>query len=70
MVSRRPLPARIVLGAGPPPPGAAAGDAALCRPGVLDAGAVADAVVVCERGGIGRLDKSAPSPRPTGSGWC
>ena len=60
MVSRRAVPrSRIVLGARVAAPGAAADDATLCRPGSLDAGQVAGAIVVCDRGGIGRLDKSA-----------
>ena len=48
-----------MLGARVAAPGAAADDATLCRPGSLDAGRVAGAIVVCDRGGIGRLDKSA-----------
>ena len=60
MVSREAVPrSRIVLGARVAAPGAAAGDASLCRPGSLDAGGVAGAIVVCDRGAIGRLDKSA-----------
>ena len=60
MVSRRAVPrSRIVLGARVAAPGADADDAALCRPGSLDAGRVAGAIVVCDRGAIGRLDKSA-----------
>ncbi len=60
MVSRRAVPrSRIVLGARVAAPGAEADDATLCRPGSLDAGQVAGAIVVCDRGVIGRLDKSA-----------
>ena len=33
-------------------------DARVCAPGSLDAGAVAGAIVVCERGRVGRTDKS------------
>jgi minor extracellular serine protease Vpr len=69
MVSRRLLPrARIVLGARAAAPGVAAADAALCQPGSLDAGVVADAIVVCARGGIGRLDKSATVATAGGAG--
>ncbi len=60
MVSRQAVArSRIVLGARVAAPGAAADDATLCRPGSLDAGRVAGAIVVCDRGAIGRLDKSA-----------
>ncbi len=69
MVSRRPLPqARIVLGARAAAPGTAPQDAALCTPGSLDAGVVANAIVVCARGSIGRLDKSAAVARAGGVG--
>jgi subtilisin family serine protease len=56
----RPLPpTRIVLAEDAAVAGAGAVEARQCRPGALDAAAVAGRVVVCERGGIGRIDKSA-----------
>lgn len=48
--------------------GATHADARLCRPGSLDAGAVAGTVVVCERGGLGRIDKSETVKRADGVG--
>lgn len=69
MVARRDLPdTRIVLGARAAAPGASRNDAALCRPGSLDAGIVGDAIVVCRRGTLGRVDKSAAVERAGGSG--
>lgn len=52
-------PAGVVVGARVPAAGASRRDARLCTPGSLDAARVAGHVVVCERGGIGRVDKSA-----------
>ncbi len=60
--------ARIVLGARVAAPGALRADAALCRPGSLDAGAVGGAIVVCSRGAIGRVDKSAAVHQAGGAG--
>jgi len=69
MVSRRSLPAaRIVLGARAAAPGYSRTDAALCRPGSLDAGIVGGAVIVCQRGTIGRVDKSAAVAQAGGAG--
>lgn len=48
--------------------GSTRADARLCRPGSLDARAVAGAVVVCERGGLGRIDKSDAVKRADGVG--
>ncbi|UAL30876.1 S8 family serine peptidase [Nocardioides rotundus] len=48
--------------------GARREDARLCRPGSLDAGAVAGALVVCDRGVVGRVDKSAAVARADGVG--
>ncbi len=60
MASRRSVDSRrIVLGARMAAPGAEPADAALCLPGSLDAAAAVGAIVVCERGKIGRVDKSA-----------
>lgn len=60
MASTRSVDSRpIVLGARMAVAGVDPGDAALCLPGSLDASAVAGAIVVCERGEIGRVDKSS-----------
>jgi hypothetical protein len=52
-------PARVVLAADVPAAGATRGEARVCTPGSLDAARVAGRVVLCERGLIGRVDKSA-----------
>ena len=44
--------------------------ARLCLPGSLDAARVAGRVVVCERGGIGRVDGRRRCCAPTASAWC
>lgn len=51
-------PTRLVLGADVAARGATRRHAAQCRPGSLDAAATAGRAVYCERGGIGRIDKS------------
>lgn len=43
-------------------------DARLCRPGSLDAERVQDQIVVCERGTIARVDKSAAVAQAGGAG--
>lgn len=43
-------------------------DARLCRPGSLDASVVDGTIVVCERGGLGRIDKSETVKRADGIG--
>ncbi len=59
MVSTRSVgPARLVLGSDLAASGASRGDARVCAPGSLDAGRVAGRIVVCERGGVGRVEKS------------
>ncbi|MDP2773794.1 MAG: S8 family serine peptidase [Nocardioides sp.] len=59
MVSARGAgPARMVLAAQAKAPGATARAARVCTPGSLDAAAVDGRVVVCDRGGVGRVDKS------------
>jgi minor extracellular serine protease Vpr len=59
MVSARGAgPARMVLAARAKAPGATAREARVCTPGSLDAGAVDGRIVVCDRGGVGRVDKS------------
>lgn len=49
---------RAVLAQDAAAPGASRRAAAQCRLGALDSRLVADRVVVCQRGGIGRIDKS------------
>lgn len=51
-------PTRLVLAARVKAPGATAGAARVCTPGSLDAAAVDGRIVVCDRGGVGRVDKS------------
>ncbi len=59
MLSRRTVgPAPVVLGQDVAANDARPGDARVCAPGSLDAALVADAIVVCERGRVGRTDKS------------
>ncbi|NYE37121.1 hypothetical protein F4692_002254 [Nocardioides cavernae] len=53
-----PLTGRAVLAQQAPAPGATRREAAQCRRGALDTRLVADRIVVCRRGGIGRIDKS------------
>ncbi|GAB2887225.1 S8 family serine peptidase [Nocardioides pacificus] len=67
MLSRRTTePAPLVLAADAVAPGSRRADARLCRPGSLDAGKVSGAVVLCARGGIGRVDKSLAVQRADG----
>ena len=69
MAARHPTaPARVVLGARVPAAGSASTDSRYCLPGSLDAGRVAGHVVVCERGRIGRVDKSGAVRRADGVG--
>lgn len=49
---------RAVRAQDAPAPGASRRAAAQCRQGALDSRLVADRIVVCRRGGIGRIDKS------------
>lgn len=49
---------RAVLAQDAPAPGASRREAAECRHGSLDSRLVAERIVVCRRGGIGRIDKS------------
>ncbi len=59
MLSRRTIgPAPVVLGADVAATDVRREDARVCAPGSLDAASVAGAIVVCERGRIGRIDKS------------
>lgn len=60
MASARPVgPARVVRGADVHAQDATRGEARVCTPGSLDASRVGGRVVLCERGEIGRVDKSA-----------
>ncbi|WP_191907852.1 S8 family serine peptidase [Nocardioides cynanchi] len=69
MSSRRHVgPVRVVLGSDLAVPGRSSRAAARCLPGSLDAGRTAGRVVVCRRGGIGRVDKSAAVARADGVG--
>ena len=52
-------PAQIVDGRDIPAPGRSAREARYCVPGALDAGRAAGRLVVCERGVVARVDKSA-----------
>jgi minor extracellular serine protease Vpr len=49
---------RVVVGAQVPASGATREEARVCTPGSLDARRVKGAVVLCERGDVGRVDKS------------
>lgn len=69
MLSPRGLGARpVVLARGAGVPGASSDDAARCAPGSLDAAQVRGRIVVCERGGVGRVDKSRTVALADGDG--
>ena len=69
MVSRRPVgPVRLVAGDGVPAAGSSPREARLCAPGSLDAAAVAGRIVLCERGGVARTDKSLAVRQADGVG--
>ena len=59
-------PARLVVGAQVPAADATSSESRFCLPGSLDAARVADRVVVCERGRVGRVDKSGAVRRADG----
>jgi hypothetical protein len=61
-------PARLVLGARVASAGATASQSRFCQPGSLDAALVSGRIVVCERGRIGRVDKSEAVARADGVG--
>ncbi|MDX6358570.1 MAG: minor extracellular serine protease Vpr, partial [Nocardioidaceae bacterium] len=65
---QRPGPVGLVLGSRIAAPGRSVRAAARCRPGSLDAGRAAGRVVVCRRGEIGRVDKSATVAQADGVG--
>jgi hypothetical protein len=60
--------ARMVLGSRVPASGATPSQSRYCLPGSLDAARVAGLIVVCERGNIGRVDKSEAVRRADGAG--
>jgi len=69
MVSDQAVPRTgIVLAEDAATPGSKADDARLCRPGALDAAAVQDKIVVCDRGTIARVEKSVAVARAGGAG--
>jgi hypothetical protein len=61
-------PTRLVLGARVASSGATASQSRFCQPGSLDAALVSGRIVVCERGRIGRVDKSEAVVRADGVG--
>lgn len=63
-----PVRARLLPAAEATAPGARRADARLCRPGSLDARRARGAIVVCARGGLGRVDKSTAVERADGIG--
>ncbi|NPC98076.1 S8 family serine peptidase [Nocardioides sp. zg-DK7169] len=69
MASRRPVgPAPLVRAADVPAPGVPRDRARQCAPGSLDAAQVRGAIVVCDRGLVGRVDKSAAVELADGAG--
>jgi hypothetical protein len=65
---RRVGPVRLVLGSDLAGPGQSTHAASRCLPGSLDAASAAGRVVVCRRGEIGRIDKSATVAQADGVG--
>ena len=61
-------PAPLVLGADVPADGSSRAAARTCRPGSLDASRTVGAIVLCERGAIGRVAKSDAVRRADGVG--
>lgn len=68
MASTDPVSGRLVVGAHAPAAGSSRRDARVCMPGSLDASKVAGRIVLCERGVIGRVDKSAAVAQADGVG--
>jgi minor extracellular serine protease Vpr len=58
MAARRSVTAPLVVARSVAAPGVAEDQSAVCAPGSLDAGRVRGAIVLCERGQVGRVDKS------------
>ncbi len=61
-------PARLVRAADVPASSATRREARVCTPGSLDAGRVEGRIVICERGAIGRVDKSSAVELADGAG--
>ena len=61
-------PARVVRAADAPATGSTRDAARVCTPGSLDAGRVTGRIVLCERGVVGRVDKSAAVELAGGTG--
>lgn len=61
-------PARLVVGSLAAAPGSTRGEARVCTPGSLDAAKVSGTIVLCERGDVGRVDKSAAVKLADGAG--
>nr|WP_246416472.1 S8 family serine peptidase [Nocardioides luti] len=61
-------PVRVVLGSAVAAPDATREQARTCQPGSLDASRVAGTIVLCDRGVIGRVDKSAAVEQADGVG--
>lgn len=59
---------QVVMGADVAAPGVRPQNARFCAPGTLDAGQVSGSIVVCERGQIGRVEKSAAVDQADGVG--
>lgn len=68
MTSPRRVRAPAVTGRSVPADGHTAAEAAVCTPGSLDAARTEDRIVVCERGRLGRTEKSAAVERADGVG--
>ncbi len=68
MTGRQSVTGRAVAGRSIPAPGSEREQAALCAPGSLDASAAAGRIVICERGTIGRVEKSAAVERANAVG--
>jgi hypothetical protein len=61
-------PARLVVGASVAAAGASRESARICRPGSLDASRTEGTIVLCERGGLGRVEKSEAVEQADGVG--
>lgn len=61
-------PARVVIGSQVAAPDSTREAARVCTPGSLDAARVAGTIVLCDRGAIGRVDKSAAVEQADGIG--
>jgi minor extracellular serine protease Vpr len=61
-------PARVVRGADVPTADATRGEARVCTPGSLDAARVEGRIVLCDRGALGRVDKSDAVAQADGVG--